>query len=158
VVGLGQSRRRRHLASGGRLGCVELFVALCARARSCTAVPQAATRAGDFRYHFSPLGQSASLFTRLRREGDEAGLATELHVPGPIRQAFFSEDIRTRHALPVVPDFSEFYGLFTEVLGMLLAPAPSLMIFVDGGPVPLADTFDHDLSTWDRPGGNRVAV
>lgn len=114
--------------------------------------------AADFRYHFSPLGQSAPLFTRLRREGDEAGLATEFHTPGPIRPALFYEDIRVRHALPVVPDFSEFYGLFAEFPGMLRAPAPSLMIFVDGAPVPLADIFDHDLSTWDQPAGARVAV
>ena len=45
--------------------------------------------AGDFRYFFSPLGNSAPLFSRARREGDEAGLATELHVPQPIRPARF---------------------------------------------------------------------
>jgi hypothetical protein len=46
----------------------------------------------DWRYHFSPLGNQAPLFSRWRREGDEAGLATELHVPAPIRKAFFYED------------------------------------------------------------------
>ena len=45
--------------------------------------------AGDFRYFFSPLGNSAPLFSRARREGDDAGLATELHVPQPIRPARF---------------------------------------------------------------------
>jgi hypothetical protein len=114
--------------------------------------------ATNFRYHFSPLGNSAPLFTRLRREGDEAGLATELHVPGPIRPAKFYDDIRSRLALPLIPDFSEFYGLFAEFPGMLLAPAPSLMIFVDGVPVPLADIRDHNLSTWDQPTGTHVAV
>ncbi len=41
-------------------------------------------RADDraWRYHVSPLGNPAPLFSRWRREGDEAGLATELHVPG----------------------------------------------------------------------------
>jgi hypothetical protein len=42
---------------------------------------------GDFRHYWSPLGSSAPLFSRLRHEGDEAGLATELHVPQPIRPA-----------------------------------------------------------------------
>jgi hypothetical protein len=114
--------------------------------------------AANFRYHFSPLGQSAPLFTRLRREGDEAGLATELHVPGPIRPAKFYEDIRSRLDLVPIPDFSEFYGLFAPFPGMLLAPAPSLMIFVDGAPVPLSDIRDHNLSTWDQPPGTHVAV
>jgi hypothetical protein len=114
--------------------------------------------AASFRYHFSPLGNSAPLFTRLRREGDEAGLATELHVPGPIRPAKFYEDIRSRLALPLIPDFSEFYGLFAEFPGMLLAPAPSLMIFIDGLPVPLSDIRDHNLSTWDQATGTHVAV
>src|SRR5688500_7443113 len=31
---------------------------------------------GDFRYHGSPLGYPAPLFTSWRREGDEVGLAT----------------------------------------------------------------------------------
>jgi hypothetical protein len=114
--------------------------------------------AGSFRYQFSPLGNSAPLFTRLRREGDEAGLATELHVPGPIRPAKFYDDIRSRLALLPIPDFSEFYGLFAEFVGMLAAPAPSLMIFVDGLPVPLADIRDHNLSTWDQATGSHVAV
>ncbi len=112
----------------------------------------------SFRYHFSPLGNSAPLFTRLRREGDEAGLATELHVPGPIRPARFYADIRSRLALPVVPDFSEFYGLFSTFAGMLTAPAPSLMVFIDGVPVPLADIRDHDLSSWDQATGTHVAI
>ena len=55
---------------------------------------------GDFRYHVSPLGNPAPLFTRWRREGDEAGLATELHVPGPIRPAAFYEDLARYQALP----------------------------------------------------------
>ncbi|MGH6967423.1 MAG: hypothetical protein ACREE0_23300 [Phenylobacterium sp.] len=114
--------------------------------------------AASSRYHFSPLGQSAPMFTRLRREGDEAGLATELHVPGPIRPARFNLDIRAALALPLVPDFSEFYGLFDAFPGMLLAPAPSLMIFVDGAPVPLSDIRDHNLSVWDQPAGNLVSV
>lgn len=36
-------------------------------------------------YHFSPLGAPAPLFQRAERETDEAGLANELNVDGPIR-------------------------------------------------------------------------
>lgn len=114
--------------------------------------------AGDFRYFFSPLGQSAPLFARQRREGDEAGLAGELHVPGPIRAARFYEDVRPRLALPVIPDFSEFYGLFAPVPGILLAPQPSLMVFVDGAPVTLARVRDHNLSVWSQPSNDRVTI
>lgn len=68
-----------------------------------------------WRYHFSPLGNPAPLFTRWRREGDEAGLATELHVPAPIRHAFFYEDlVRYRNLDPQTyprPDFTDLYGL-----------------------------------------------
>ena len=49
--------------------------------------------AQPWQFHFSPLGNRAPLFSRLRREGDEAGLATEFHVPGPIRPAAFFKDI-----------------------------------------------------------------
>ena len=49
--------------------------------------------AAAWAFHFSPLGNAAPLFTHLRREGDEAGLSTELHVPAPIRRAFFKQDL-----------------------------------------------------------------
>ena len=64
-----------------------------------------------WRYHFSPLGNPAPLFTRTRREGDAAGLATELHVPAPLRRALFYDDLqRYRRRAPVRPDFTELYG------------------------------------------------
>jgi len=114
--------------------------------------------APDFRYFFSPLGQSAPLFTRQRREGDEAGLAGELHVPGPIRAARLFEDLRARLALPAVPDFSEFYGLFAPFAGMLLAPAPSLMVVVDNQPIPLARVRCRNLSNWGQPQANQIGI
>jgi hypothetical protein len=74
--------------------------------------------AGDFRYFFSPLGQSAPLFSRARREGDEAGLATELHVPQPIRPARFFMRI------------ADFYGSVPN--------ESSITVFVDGVEIPTA--------------------
>src|SRR6516162_8103995 len=43
-----------------------------------------------WRYHFSPLGNPAPLFTRLRRE--VGGLITEYDVPAPIRRVLFDKD------------------------------------------------------------------
>jgi hypothetical protein len=118
--------------------------------------------AGDFRYHVSPLGHPAPLFTRWRREGDEVGLATEFHVPGPVRPAAFYEDLQRYQALPAAerPGFTEFYGLFDVVSGSALpqAPGSSLMIFRDGVPVPPEDIRCMDLSTWRQPTGAVVGV
>ncbi|MGD9535588.1 MAG: hypothetical protein AB7P52_03780 [Alphaproteobacteria bacterium] len=115
--------------------------------------------AGDYRYHFSPLGNSAPLFSRTRREGDEAGLATELHVPAPIRPARFFEDLRAYAALPLPrPGFTAFYGLFNAFPGFNLAPAPSLMVFVDGNPVPADAVHCRNLSTWSQPADDDIAI
>jgi hypothetical protein len=114
---------------------------------------------GDFRYHFSPLGNSAPLFSRQRREGDEAGLATELHVPQPIRPARFFSDLRAYAELPVpLPGFTDFYGLFDAFPGFNVAPAPSLMVFVDGNPVPAEDVRDRNLSNWTQTTGFEIGI
>lgn len=87
--------------------------------------------------HFSPLGNRAPLFSRLRREGEEAGLATEFHVPGPIRPAAFFKD----------PD--EFYGLTSN---------DSMVVIRDGVAVPVAQIRCRDLETWSQPVGNSVGI
>jgi hypothetical protein len=121
--------------------------------------------AGDFRYHFSPLGNDAPLFTRWRREGDEAGLATEYHVPGPIRPARFFEDQRAYLALPMPrPGFTELYGLFDVLPGSLLPQAPnaSVMVILHRGatatPVPPDSVRCMDLSAWSQPTTDLVAL
>lgn len=90
-----------------------------------------------WQFHFSPLGNRAPLFSRLRREGDEAGLATEFHVPGPIRPAAFFKD----------PD--EFYGLTSN---------DSMVVIRDGVAVPVAQIRCRDLETWSQPTGNNVGI
>jgi len=90
-----------------------------------------------WQWYFSPLGHPAPLFSRSRREGNEAGLATEFHVPGPIRPAAFFD----------APD--QFYGQTSN---------DSMVIFRDGVPVPLAQIRCRDLSTWTQPAGNIVGV
>ncbi len=115
--------------------------------------------AADYRYYFSPLGNAAPLFSRMRREGDEAGLATELHVPQPIRPAYFYEDLRTYQELPAPrPGFTEFYGLFNTVAGFNLAPAPSIMVLIDGNPVPPDDIRCRDLENWGQPQNDLVGI
>ncbi len=117
--------------------------------------------AQPWQYHFSPLGNSAPLFSRLRREGDEAGLATELHVPGPIRPAAFYKDIVPLETMiPPLPDFTEFYGLFEPFPGSLMVPSShaSLVIIRDGVPVPPGDVRCRDLETFTQPPGNVVGV
>jgi hypothetical protein len=114
---------------------------------------------GDYRYHFSPLGNSAPLFSRKRPEGDESGLATELHVPQPIRPPRFYEDLKAygASALPKL-GFTDFYGLFEAFPGFNIAPAPSLMVFVDGQPVPADAVRCHDLSVWAQPDPATVTI
>ncbi|MFY9820644.1 MAG: hypothetical protein WAM82_04630 [Thermoanaerobaculia bacterium] len=118
---------------------------------------------GDFRYTFSPLGNPAPLFSRWRREGDEAGLATELHIPGPIRPLAFCDDLR-RHLNPVSPPlFTDFYGLFEAiddpaVNPSALPPAPgsSFQIFRDGVVVPPQQVRCMNLATWKQPANPNV--
>ena len=90
-----------------------------------------------WQFHFSPLGNRAPLFSRLRREGDEAGLATEFHVPGPIRPAAFFTN----------PD--EFYGLTSN---------NSMLVIRDGVAVPVAQIRCRDLATWAQPIGTSWAL
>ncbi len=104
---------------------------------------------GDFRFHFSPLGNSAPLFSRFVSTGDDAGLATELTVPQAIRAARFYTDLRDYAALPLPrPGFSDFYGLWDSVPGFNVAPHPSLMVLVNGIPVPPESVVCRDLANW----------
>ncbi len=105
--------------------------------------------ATDFRFHFSPLGNSAPLFSRYIATGDAAGLATELTVPQPIRSARFYTDLQDYLSLPLPrPGFTDFYGLWEAVPGFNLAPHPSIMVLVNGTPVPPDKVVCRDLSAW----------
>ncbi len=118
-----------------------------------------------WRYHFSPLGNSAPLFNAWRREGDESGLATELHVPGPIRPAFFYDDLqRYRFQQPPRLNVTDLYGpleqggsFYIERNGNGVNPA------ID--PTALTDLFQPQivcrrLNPWPatQPTGQIIAV
>ena len=115
--------------------------------------------AGDFRYHISPLGNDAPLFSRLRREGDEAGLATELHVPGPIRPAKFFDDLSSYLSLLLPrPGLTAFYGAPAGMGALPPAPEASLFVTVDGVEVPPDDLRCRNLGTWAQPEPGQVAI
>jgi hypothetical protein len=94
-----------------------------------------------WRFHFSPLGNAAPLFSRERREGDEAGLATELHVPGPIRRAFFRDHLADLYDTPANPE-------------------ASIDVTRNGTHVPPAQIVCARLDPWPstRPAGQVIAI
>jgi hypothetical protein len=114
--------------------------------------------AGDFRWRFSPLGQDAPLFSARRREDEESGLTERRHVPQAISRPEFHEDMRGALLQPVIPDFSEFYGLFDPFPGIVLADERAMMIFIDGAPVALSRIRCRNLAAWGQPSGNQVAI
>lgn len=106
-----------------------------------------------WRFHLSPLGNAAPLFSRERREGDEAGLSTELHVPGPIRRAFFQQDLTTHKALTPVPPSTDLYGTPAN-------PEASIDVTRNGTHVPPDQVICARLDPWPaaRPAGNVIAI
>lgn len=131
----------------------------------------------SWRYHFSPLGHKAPLFSRWRREGDAAGLATELHVPASIRPPFFYEDLKryaNLQAPPRRPDFTDLYGLPDPIpaLPVGVCPECSLFILRNGQAIlPAIDPLSppalytpqvvcHSLDPWPaaQPSGRVVQV
>ena len=114
--------------------------------------------AGDFRWRFSPLGNDMPLFSAQRREDAETGLTERRHVPQAISRAEFHDDMRSALLQPVVPDFSEFYGLFDSFPGIVMAEGRALAIFIGGQPVPLARIRCRNLESWGQPTGNLVAI
>jgi hypothetical protein len=105
-----------------------------------------------WRFHFSPLGNAAPLFSRERREGDEAGLATELHVPGPIRRAFFQQDLVAHRITPPPPS--------TDLYGTPANPEASIDVTRNGTHVPPDQVICARLDPWPatRPVGNLIAI
>ena len=135
---------RRPEAWRGRHGLPNVGVFLWRlRAYPLERVP---ARRGDraWRYFVSPLGHPAPLFSRWRREGDEAGLATELHVPGPIRPARFHADLGGEGLL---------YGPIEET-------EASLHVVHNGTPVPRDRIRCRQLVPWPsaRPSDDTIAI
>lgn len=118
--------------------------------------------AGDFRYRFSPLGNDAPLFTRPKREGDEAGLAGERHVPGPIRPAAFHADLVAHQGISPPVEATDSWGAFEPVAGVAEAPDASLFVVLDKAgaleAVLPARVRCMDLSGWMQPEDALVGI
>ena len=73
-----------------------------------------ARRAGSpWQYHFSPLGNPAPLFSRLRPETEDGSLVTEADISAPIRNTLFYQGLRDYAAsAPPRPEHTGFYGPF----------------------------------------------
>ena len=115
-------------------------------------------RVSDFRYHFSPLGNQAPLFSARRREAAETDLATELDVPQPIRPARFYKDLSETFRADPTATRTEYYGTFNATPDDDRAPEQSLYITVDGIDVPAASIRCADLLAWRQPTGALVLV
>ena len=101
-------------------------------------LPARATGAATpWQCHFSPLGNSAPLFTQLRPEVEGSGLVTEIDVSAPIRRLLFFQDLDNYKNLNVPPprsDHTQLYGSFTENTGT------SIFVAVNGtGITPAVD-------------------
>lgn len=114
-----------------------------------------------FGWHVAPTGHAAPLFAGWRREGDEAGMTEERHVPGPIRKAAFFEDLREAHGQSPVPEATRWYAT-PPADPTTTGPEGSLSItLLKGGsrwPVPTARVLCADLSTFRQPPDGFVGV
>ncbi len=129
--------------------------------------PQPRAAAAPHLFHVSSLGAPAPLFNRWRREGDEAGVATEPFVPGPIRPLAFWTDLAALDDDP--PGDPVYYGS-AGLSGATLddcdtrTAAPpaggSLAVFQNGLEVDVDRILCKDLSSWEAPapGSDTVAV
>ncbi len=90
-----------------------------------------------WQYHFSPLGNPAPLFTRLRPEPASGGLVTEIDISAPIRRTFFFQDLDNyRLTPPPRNDFTELYGSFDPLpADPTVSSQTSFFIFLNGAPV-----------------------
>lgn len=125
--------------------------------------PQPRPAGAPNRFHFSSLGAPAPLFTRWRREGDEAGLATEPFVPGPVRPIAFLRDLEAAAAghPALYYGAAGLAGAVLDECDTSAAGVPSggsLAVFADGLEVPIDRIRCKDLSTWDEPSAGSDAV
>jgi hypothetical protein len=94
--------------------------------------------AQDCGYHFSPLGNPAPLFHQPQVEGDEAGLAGEIHVPGPIRPLALHRELEDCRQL-------------SEIKGIYYGDGLSFSIKRNGHCIPPENIVCQDLTDWTLP-------
>jgi hypothetical protein len=125
-----------------------------------------------WQYHFSPLGNPAPLFTRLRPQPANGGLRAEIDVAAPIRPTLFYQDLENyRLTPPVRNDFTELYGAFGPLAAdPTVSSETSFFIFLNGAPIhptqnPAAPVAAFQpqvtcavLDPWVRPKGQVITV
>lgn len=129
-------------------------------------VPARRSGDSDWRFHFSPLGNRQALFSRWRREGDAAGLATEEHMPAPITGPRLHEDLAVIGDGGLAdPDSTGLYGAFgvdDDDDDDAIVPHPDASFFIrrDGVPIRPAALRCRRLDPWpaEQPEGEVVAV
>jgi hypothetical protein len=99
-------------------------------------------------YTFSRLGNKAPLFNQPQREAEDTRLATEVHVPGPIRPLAFDPDMMK--AGDPGPDHS----VSTDCYG----PAGALYVVKNGVQVKAEDVVGMNLSGFGQPCSSKVAI
>jgi hypothetical protein len=110
----------------------------------------------DWRWRASPLGQDAPLFIRPRREDDEAGQATELHLPGPIRPGLLHDDLIAARAATLA--VSELFGPFGSGGGETSLSITLLRADGTEDVIPAHRMRCMTLEPWARPPGDLVGV
>lgn len=90
----------------------------------------------SWQYHFSPLGNPAPLFSRLRPEPG-TGLVTELDISAPIRPLLFYQDLQDyRLTLPPRNDSTELYGSFdASPVDPTISSVTSFFIVLNATPI-----------------------
>jgi hypothetical protein len=92
--------------------------------------------ANSWQRYFSPLGNSAPLFTRVQPEANVAGLVKETDISAPIRRMLFYTDLNNyanQFTQPPRADHTGLYGAFDGESGT------SIFVKVNGVPVDPAD-------------------
>ncbi|HUR63773.1 MAG TPA: hypothetical protein VM241_04750 [Candidatus Thermoplasmatota archaeon] len=106
--------------------------------------------AQPYGFTFSQLGLSGPLFNNPRRQHDADGLAREEHVAGPIRPHALYLDLKDHKELGAAgPDTDKFYGPGRPF---------SIRLASSATPIPPGKVVCKDLSGWDQPKGDLVAV
>jgi hypothetical protein len=130
--------------------------------------------AGDWRYHFSPLGNPAPLFAQFppppqatasgATPGWTPGSASpplESELPAPIRRMALAADLSAYDALPAAqrPGYSTYYGAIGGAPGETTASsAAAFTIVCDGVMVPPEEIVAVYLDSWCQPPGKVVGV
>jgi hypothetical protein len=116
----------------------------------------------SWRYTFSPLGNSAPLFSRWPRVVRTPGMSPELFLPEPIPPSAFFDDLAGWNALsPPRPDHSLYYGNSTDDTDWSITVYEQAVPGAVRVPVDVADITCLNLDTWTtltRPSDSRIAI